>query len=295
TAKKPRVISQLYDFYKLAIRRLARKDKTVPAELIFVARVELVAMAMPFADVRRAINFVRERSVLNVTRICAQSHGSSQGLNAYQIPQLEDDRVRCIVVELSGVCSIDTANIAREFNSRALHAQTNSKIRRLLATGEVDRSQHPKNSALSEAPGHQNGVQIAQAIFPVGILYEILRLHPANLNSQAIRHASVNQSLIQALVGIFQLDVLTNDANGDLAVGVFDRVDQLRPASNVQVACRQVQLLDDHVVEALMRKHQRNVVDGVYILGRYDFIFSNVAEQCDFGLHLVREGAIAAA
>src|SRR5262245_11313099 len=121
-----------------------------------------------------------------MTRISAEPHRTSKLLDPDEVSQLEDHRLRRVVVEFGRVGSFDPADVSRKLDRSALHAETDSKIGSLLAASVVDRPQHPEYAAFSKSSGHQNRVEIPQPIFPVRILDKIFRLDPSNLYSQPV-------------------------------------------------------------------------------------------------------------
>src|SRR5438477_9502091 len=112
------------------------------AKLVFVAWVELIAMTMALADRGRPIDFLGERAGLKPARIGAEPHSPPHRLNPDQIAQLEDHRVRSVVVKFSRVRAFEPAHVASELHRRTLHAQAYPEIRRLFAASIVDRPQH---------------------------------------------------------------------------------------------------------------------------------------------------------
>src|SRR6266851_1792162 len=112
-------------------------------KLIFVARIEFVAMSMPLTDLTGCIDPLGQRAGLEFTRIRPKSHRSTHRLDADQIAQLEDHRMRTVVVEFSRIRAFKRAHVTGKLDGRALHAEANPEKRCLLTSGIVDRSEHP--------------------------------------------------------------------------------------------------------------------------------------------------------
>src|SRR2546426_7320661 len=102
-------------------------------------------MTMALADRGRSIDFLSERAGLKPARIRAEPHSSPQSLHPDQIAQLEDHRVRSVVVEFSRVRAFKPAHVASELDRRTLHAQANPEIRRLFAASVVDGPEHARD------------------------------------------------------------------------------------------------------------------------------------------------------
>src|SRR5438128_11958033 len=101
-------------------------------------------MAMAFAGLACAVDAFRKRSGRELARISAQPHRPAHRFDADQIAQLEDNRMRCVVVKLGRVRALQPAYVASELDRRALHSQTYPEIRRLLASRVVYRSEHAR-------------------------------------------------------------------------------------------------------------------------------------------------------
>ena len=63
---------------------------------------------------------------------------------------------------------------------------------------------------------------------------EYFRINPFDLHLHAVRHASMSQSLRNGFVGIFQLSVLANNSDPNLAFGVVDAIGNIFPDGKVR-------------------------------------------------------------
>src|SRR5437763_1426284 len=70
-SQEPRVIAQLADFYVHAIRGLAGEAQTVLFEHGFILAIELIAVAMSFADLGRSVARASVAVFGEQARICA--------------------------------------------------------------------------------------------------------------------------------------------------------------------------------------------------------------------------------
>ena len=66
------------------------------------------------------------------------------------------------------------ANIPGKFDAGALHTQADSKEGLAVAASVADRANHAGYAAFAKSARHQNRVQVAQPVFPVGIVDQVL-------------------------------------------------------------------------------------------------------------------------
>ena len=105
----------------------------------------------------------------------------------------------------------------------------------------------------------------------------------------------MNQRFAQALVRVFQRDILADDADRNFVERIVDALHQHFPWLHVAFGLRQVQQTHDLIVQTFRAQHERNLVDAGDVLGRDDGRFRDVAEQRDLALHVRREITIRAA
>src|SRR5438034_1230845 len=114
-------------------------------------------------------------------------------------------------------------------------------------------------------------------------------------DARVVGDSAVGQGLDEALVRVFQLDVLADDGDaGRLARGLHAG-DDLLPPAQVDGPGGQAEELHDDVVESLAVEHQRHLVDRLHVLGRDDGLLLDVTEQRDLRLDRGRQIAIGAA
>src|SRR5258707_1884837 len=105
---------------------------------------------MALAYIARGVSRFSQRAGLKPAGIRAQSHCAAHGFDSDQVAQLEDHRMRSVVVELGRVRAFKPAHISRELDCRALHAKTYSEVRRQLAASVVDSAEHSGDASLAE-------------------------------------------------------------------------------------------------------------------------------------------------
>src|SRR5450631_2525175 len=123
-------------------------------------------MAVPLANVARAVSFLRHAALRQVARPGPQPHGAPQIVDALQLAQLIDHAVRRARIEFGRIRRLQPANVARELDHHGLHAQANTEIGDLAFARIADRVQHAVYAALAEAARHQDAIVAIQLPFP---------------------------------------------------------------------------------------------------------------------------------
>src|SRR6185312_16279371 len=111
-------------------------------------------------------------------------------------------------------------DVARELDDLRLHAETDAEKRDLALAGVANGVEHTVDAALTEASGDQDAVITFKLTLPVGTLYA-LGLDPVNVHFEVVRSGAVQQRFLQALVGIFVLDVFADDGDGDAVARIL--------------------------------------------------------------------------
>src|SRR3712207_2326025 len=237
-AQKPgvRLPRQLDHLDEAAVHRDAAEHESGAFELLTELGVELVSVPVALAYLGAApVDFAREARFREVALPGAEAHRAAHLLDADQISEFEDDGVRGLSVELRGVGAVEPADRARVLDDGGLHAEADSEVGRARLARVVDGANHPRYAALAEAAGDEDGVVVAQTLFVV-LVHQPLALDPAHVHAEVVRDPAVRQGFAQRLVGVFQLDVLADDADGDVPLrGVADGGDQLAPRREVCV------------------------------------------------------------
>src|SRR5579884_698233 len=253
-------------------------------------------MAVTLADFERAVSFLRERSGFELAGPRAQTHGAAEFFDSAQFTKFVDDAVRRGGIEFAGVGVGQTADVTRKFDARGLHAQTNAKVGDLLFAREADRVQHAGDAPLAEAARDEDAVVILELGF-VGLIRRLqpLRLDPIHLQFQVVGEGAVNQRFLQRFIRILVLDVLANNADRDLVLGVVHAMHDVFPGAQVAILRFDVQVAQAKRVHAFIRKHERDFIDGRDVFRGDDCLFLDVAEQSDLRLDVFGEEAVGAA
>src|SRR5579884_4073049 len=155
-AEIPGVILEFADLDIGGVRRLSRDAQAVAGKPLLEIAVELVAVTMALADLRRAVGLRGEASFGQLARVRAQAHGAAQLIHALQLTQFVDHAMRRRGIELGGIGALHSADVARELDHHRLHAEANSEVRNLLLAREANGIDHAFDAALAESARHQN-------------------------------------------------------------------------------------------------------------------------------------------
>ena len=80
---------------------------------------------------------------------------------------------------------------------------------------------HALNAALAEAAGNENAVVILESLFRGFGGVDFFGFDPVDNGFVVVREAAVEESFTQALVGVFELNVLADNGDADFALGVM--------------------------------------------------------------------------
>mmetsp|Transcript_22560 Transcript_22560/g.36736 ORF Transcript_22560/g.36736 Transcript_22560/m.36736 type:complete len:329 (-) Transcript_22560:631-1617(-) len=116
-------------------------------------------------------------------------------------------------------------------------------------------------------------------IFPL----KQFRIDPLNLDPNPICHAAMGQRLGDGFIGVFQLGVLANDGNFDLAIGVVDAVAHVLPFAQVRLGGRaDLKCIQNRLIHTFAMVGQRRVIDGRQVLCRNHALGAHIAKKRQF-------------
>ena len=112
---------------------------------------------------------------------------------------------------------------------------------------------------------------------------DLLGLDPAHAHPGAVGDAGVVERLVDRLVGVAVLDVLADDGDRHLVLGVAAAgASSSRQSSISSGSALQAELLDDQLVELVVDQAERHLVDAeLLVLLLDDRLALDVAEQGD--------------
>ena len=185
----------------------------------------------------------------------------------------------------SSAAFVEAGHVAGELDHHALQAQAQAERRDLVGAGVVQRAELALDAADAEAAGHADRVDVAEVPWPRRSGSRSRRRRPsAGCTLASWAKPAGAQRLGDREVGVGQVDVLADQRDGDLLVGVVHPAQQVVPDGPVDVAERQVEPAYDVGVEALAVQHLRDVVDRRRVGGGDHGLLVDVAHQRDLAL-----------
>ena len=127
---------------------------------------------------------------------------------------------------------------------------------------------------------------------PLGLA--VVGRDPADAHLGVVVEAARAQRLGDRQVGVGQVDVLADERDLDLVLGLVHALQQHVPARPVDVAERQAEPPDDVRVEPFGVQHLRDVVDARRVLGGHDGLDVDVAHERDLALDRLGDVAVGA-
>src|SRR5690606_30633395 len=167
--------------------------------------VELVPVAMAFPDHIRPIHLVSARTMRQTHFLRAEAHRAAQigafaalldrALLVLPLGDQRKHRTRGRAIELRGVRTLESGDIAGVLDDGELHPEADSEIRDGALARIADRLNLAVHAALAEAPGHQHRIHAFQAAD--AMLLDVCRLDELDVHAGARAQAGVIQRLGQ--------------------------------------------------------------------------------------------------
>ena len=154
TANEPGMIAQFHDFHQLAAGTGAGNVQAVGGELLAVLIVELVAMPMPFVDLRDCRRLVGSAAFDEFGGIRTKPHGAALVHNGNTVRRASRRRDAAIAVELGAVGVLESDDVAGEFNDGTLQAQTDAEEGNAALAGIANGFDLARRAAIVETAGN---------------------------------------------------------------------------------------------------------------------------------------------
>src|SRR5216684_2611984 len=258
-ADEPGMVGDLDDFRQLAVRRHAGEAQTRLLELAHVVDVDLVAVAMALADLRRAAVDLADAAAAREHRLVgAEPHGAAeiaagltllQHVAAHPLGHEPDHRVLARP-ELGRARALEPGEVARRLDHRHLHAEADAEIGHEPLARETRGLDLALGAALAEAAGDEDAVDAFELDDRV-LLLEDLGIEPIQIDAHIVGDAAMGQRLGQRFVAVAQMRVLADDGDVDLALGAADARDDFAPARQIGRRRRDAEMRAHLAVEAL--------------------------------------------
>ena len=164
-----------------------------------------------------------------------------------------------------------------------------------FSAGVRQRAELAVEAADAEPARHADRVDVVE--HPVGarLLGALVGGDPADVHLGVVGEATGVEGLGDREVGVVQVDVLADERDGDVLLGVVHLAQQVVPGRPVDVAERQVEPADEVGVEALAVQHLGDVVDRGRVGGGDHRLLVDVAHQRDLALDALGDLAVGAA
>ena len=139
-------------------------------------------------------------------------------------------------IEFAGVRFCKPAHVTCKFNASSLHAQANTEIWHLLLAGVTYRLQHAFDAALAKSTRNQNAIVVLKLLCAGALsFFQALGFNPVHMQFQIVGESAVHQRFFQRLVGIFVLDVFTDNGDSHVSLRVVYPMHQLFPLFQVLI------------------------------------------------------------
>ena len=119
------------------------------------------------------------------------------------------------------------------------------------------------------------------------VFFDFIRIHEFQINPAIVGNAAVDQGLVQAFVGIREVDVFADNGDGDLMAGVGHLCHDVFPGLQMGLARPDIQEIHDLFIDTLAMIDQGNLVDTRDVLGREDRFDLDVTKEGDLGFDVV--------
>ena len=115
------MITQFDNFDEAIVRRESAEHQSLFRQVISIAIVEFVPMAMAFRHFRDTVAFFGERAISQLAAIGAESHGPAFVLHSLLVRHQIYHWMRALRIELRAARIFQSGDIPREFDHRTLH------------------------------------------------------------------------------------------------------------------------------------------------------------------------------
>ena len=115
------------------------------------------------------------------------------------------------------------------------------------------------NTPVSEASGNQDTADIAQKVLYV-FRSDGLRIHPLDIHGGPAEDTAVLQGFHHADIGVVELDIFSDQGNGNLSVGMLQVIDHFCPVLQVRIRAGQVQTFTYHACQIFLFHGQRSFI-----------------------------------
>src|ERR1700694_1589557 len=247
-------------------------------------------MAMTLADLRCGINSGRLCSHTQATRISAEAHRAAHVRDVLLAFHQRDHSVVALRRELAGMTGGKPHHVACELDDRRLHTEADAEEWKPGLASIPNRLEHSLHSANSEPARYEHSVKIREELTGFLLAREQIAGEPRPLHAHVAGDPAVNQRFLNALVAVNEPGVFADDGDLYFAVWVQNPLDHTPPLREIRsAAAEQTELVHYPLVETLLVKKQRNLVDRGNVPALDYGAELNVSKESDISIHLLTE------
>lgn len=296
-----RVVLDLDNLHALTGVILADEDEARLLELLDVIGVDLVTVTVTLLDggglAVESAELAELRTGLKVSRTGAETHGTTELLLG-TLRHEDDDAVLGVGVKLLRGGILELAEVAGSLDDGNLHTKADTEEGGLLLTSPLGSTDHALGTTVTEAARDENALGDANivpslvvlgGILLLGLLLEVLRVNPDEVELAATAHGGVLKSLNDGKVSIVKLNVLADQDDVDgLGVTEGNNLLPLGPdllaladTGGGELDVVELQGLLKFPEQTLLLKEKRHLVDGGHIADGKDLVDLNLAAGSD--------------
>src|SRR3954452_10054291 len=274
----------------------AGEDQAGGGQLLAVVVVHLVAVAVALLDPRVAVRLTHDRAGCQLGGVEPEAHGAAQVARALDVRLLllhgRDHLLGAVGVELGGGGLLEARDVAGVLDHHALQTEAQAERGDPVVSRVGERAELAVEPTHAEAPRHADGVDVVQLAVGAVRVGALVGGHPADADGGVVGEAAGPERLGDREVGVVQVDVLADQGDLHLLLGMVHLAEQVVPGRPVDVPEGQVQPAYDVRVEALAVQHLGDVVDGRRVRGRDPGVLVDVAHLRDLLLDPLGELAV---
>ena len=188
----------------------------------------------------------------------------------------------------------DAGDVAGELDHHALQPEADPEGGHAALAGPLQGAELALDPPDAEATGHEHRVDPAEGLLRAGLGLALVAGDPADAHLGVVVEAAGAHRLGDREVGVGQVDVLADQGDLDVVLGVVHPAQQLVPVGPVDVAERQAEPADDVGVQALGVQDLGDVVDARGVDAAGDRLGVDVAHQRDLALDALGDLAVGA-
>ena len=264
--------------------------------------VNLVTVAMPLDNLRFSVNLSRQSAFNEMADLPAQAHGAAEirvlvalfKFARYILPfsNQGNHREGRNSLKFGAVRTGHTGYVASIFDNGQLHTEADTKIRHLAFAGMANRHDLAFCAPSAKPARNQDRIHAFQQI--AALVLDFLGVHVVDFDLAARVNPGMNQSLGQRLVGLSQVNILSDKGDIDALLRMLKRMNQVLPYGEVSRLGQNIELVAHNLVEHLIVQHGGNLVDGIGIERLDHRLALQVAKERDFRFFIFRNVAIGA-